>query len=137
MLITFNFNSVKKSAKWAALFLVCSFLIAKPSYAQFSGTRDIFGLEFLREIINLNSNDPRVIAANVINILLGFLGLLAVLIILLGGFKWMTAGGNDDRVSEAKRSLGQGLIGLLIIMASFSLANFILDMIARAVEGSI
>jgi len=31
-----------------------------------------------------------------INVALGFLGLIAVIIILIGGFRWMTAGGNED-----------------------------------------
>lgn len=80
----------------------------------------------------LGNDDPRNIAANVINIILGFLGILAVVLILFGGFKWMTAAGNDDKIAEAKKLLVAGVIGLIIILAAFALASFILDAVFRA-----
>lgn len=82
------------------------------------------------------NEDPRSIAANIINIILGFLGILAVVLILFGGFKWMTAAGNEDKVSEAKKLLVAGVIGLIIILASYALAAFILDAIFDATTKS-
>jgi hypothetical protein len=64
--------------------------------------------------------------------MLGFLGIIAVLLILLGGFKWMTAAGNEDKVGEAKRMIGAGVIGLIIIMASFGIANFVINAVYKA-----
>lgn len=77
--------------------------------------------------LGLGNKDPRIIAASVVNIMLGFLGIIAVLIILLGGFKWMTAGGNEDSVGEAKKMMGAGVIGLVIVLASFGLAQFVIN----------
>jgi hypothetical protein len=77
--------------------------------------------------LGLGNEDPRIIAASVVNIMLGFLGIIAVLIILLGGFKWMTAGGNEDSVGEAKKMMGAGVIGLVIVLASFGLAQFVIN----------
>ena len=76
--------------------------------------------------IKMGKKDPRTIAANTINILLGLLGVIAIVIILLGGFKWMTASGNDDKVSEAKRLLGAGVIGLLIVLSAYALSIYIM-----------
>ncbi|MFH0956085.1 MAG: hypothetical protein V1801_02650, partial [Candidatus Falkowbacteria bacterium] len=76
---------------------------------------------------------PRAIAAQVINIILGFLGIVAVIIILLGGFKWMTAGGNEDKVGEAKKLITAGIIGLVIILAAFAIATFVLTQLGAAV----
>lgn len=84
-----------------------------------------FGHEKL-EGIGLGDSDPREIAANIIQILLGLLGIIAVVIILVGGFKWMTAAGNEDKVTEAKKLLGAGIIGLLIVLAAWALAMFII-----------
>ncbi len=75
--------------------------------------------------IGLGSQDPRIIAAKVIRVLLGFLGVIAVVIILLGGFKWMTAGGNDEKVGEARKLIIQGVVGLIIILAAFGIASFV------------
>lgn len=77
--------------------------------------------------LGMGNKDPRAIAASVINIMLGFLGIIAVVIILLGGFKWMTGGGNEDKVGEAKKLMIAGVVGLIIILASWGLANFVLN----------
>lgn len=79
--------------------------------------------------------DPREIAAEVINVLLGFLGIIAVVLIIWGGFKWMTAGGNDDQVSEARKIITTSFIGLIIILAAWGIASFVLGAIGTAVDG--
>lgn len=80
----------------------------------------------------LGERDPREIAASIINIMLGFLGILAVVIILIGGFKWMTAAGNEDQVGEAKKIIVAGIIGLVIILASWGIASFVLNSLLNA-----
>jgi len=80
----------------------------------------------------LGNTDPREMAGSVINIVLGFLGVIAVLIILLGGFKWMTAGGNEDGIGEAKQMIGAGVIGLVIILAAFGIAQFVINALYNA-----
>ena len=66
----------------------------------------------------------------VIQTAMGFLGIIAVVIILLGGFKWMTAGGNDEKVKGAKKLIFQGIIGLVIVLAAYSIAQFVILQIA-------
>lgn len=73
--------------------------------------------------------------ASIIRIALGFLGVIAVVIILLGGFKWMTAGGNDDKVKEAKKLIFSGIIGLVIIISAYAIATFVIDSIIDATAG--
>ena len=80
----------------------------------------------------LGNEDPRAMAGAVVNIVLGFLGVIAVLIILLGGFKWMTAAGNEDKVSEAKKLIGAGVIGLVIILMAFGIAQFVIASLYNA-----
>jgi hypothetical protein len=76
--------------------------------------------------IQMGKNDPRTIVANVINIALGLLGVLAIVLILMGGFKWMTAMGNDEKVGDAKRLLGAGVIGLLIVLSAYAVSIYII-----------
>ncbi|PIS32561.1 MAG: hypothetical protein COT39_03835, partial [Parcubacteria group bacterium CG08_land_8_20_14_0_20_48_21] len=63
----------------------------------------------------------------VINILMGFLGIVALIVILLGGFFWMTAGGNDDRIAQGRGYIIAGVIGLVIIFASYALITFVIN----------
>jgi len=62
-----------------------------------------------------------------IQYILAFLGVVAVVVILIGGFMWMTAGGNDEKVGKAKKILIQGLIGLVIILLAFAIATFVIE----------
>jgi len=78
------------------------------------------------------TNDLKGTIANIINIALGFLGIVAVIIILAGGFKWMTAGGNEDSVGEAKKMITGGVIGLVVIFAAWAIASFVLSSLQSA-----
>ena len=80
----------------------------------------------------LGGTDPRVIAAKVINVILGFLGIIAVVLILIGGFMWMTAAGNDDKVATAKKIMTAGIIGLVIVLAAFGIAKFVVNALITA-----
>ncbi len=78
--------------------------------------------------------DPREIAAEIINISLGFLGIIAVIIVLFGGFKWMTAMGNDEGIGEAKKLIAAGVIGLAIILSAYAISQFVLREIYGATK---
>lgn len=85
---------------------------------------------------SLAAGDPRAVIGRVINVALGFLGVIAVGIILLGGFKWMTAAGNEEKTAEARKLLGAGVIGLIIILASWGIATFVINSLNTAVSGA-
>lgn len=76
--------------------------------------------------IGLGGADIRTTIASIIRTAMGLLGIVAVVIILIGGFTWMTAGGNDDKVGEAKKWIIAGVIGLAIILSAFALSNFVI-----------
>jgi len=88
--------------------------------------------ETIGNLTGLGVKDPREIAANVINIILGFLGIIAVVLILIGGFMWMTAAGNDDKVATAKKIMTAGIIGLVIVLAAFGIAKFVVNALITA-----
>ena len=63
---------------------------------------------------------------------MGLLGIVAVVIILIGGFTWMTAGGNDEKVGEAKKWIFAGIIGLAIILSAYALSSFVIKSLIDA-----
>lgn len=81
----------------------------------------------IQSTTGLGNTDPREMAAQVVNIVLGFIGMIAVIIILLAGFRWMAAAGNEDKVMAAKKMLGAGVIGLVIVLAAFAIAQFMIN----------
>ncbi len=88
-----------------------------------SGIQEELGYEDTTE------SDPRIIAASIIKVLMTFLGIIAVALIIWGGFKWMTAGGNDEQVDEARKIIVTAVIGLIIILAAWALADWALSTI--------
>ncbi len=89
-------------------------------------TNDILGLNVINNAnIGLQASDPRAVAARIINVALGFLGIIAVVIVLYGGFMWMTAAGNEERISKAKQILTAGIIGLVIIVMAWAIASYV------------
>ncbi len=80
--------------------------------------------------LELDGNvEPRSAAVGIINLVLSFLGLVAVVIVLIGGFKWMTAGGNEEKVGAAKKLLIGGLIGLVIVLLAWGISTWVLTTI--------
>jgi len=110
--------------------------LAIPMVTMAQSNNNLFGINEVSTGLNntLSTADPRVVVGRIINVVLGFLGVIAVGIILLGGFKWMTAGGNEDKVGEAKKLLGAGVIGLVIILSAWAIATFVINQIYSAVN---
>ena len=76
------------------------------------------------------------IITSIIQVLLGFLGILAVLLILWGGFIWMTAAGDDAKTDKAKKLIYSAVIGIIIIFSSYAIANFVIKQISTATGAS-
>lgn len=85
--------------------------------------------------IGLGTRDVRVTIARIINVALGLLGIVAVVIVLSGGFRWMTAGGDEGKVDEAKKLITAGVIGLAIILSAYAIAQFVITSLISATAG--
>lgn len=68
----------------------------------------------------------RGIVLTIVNFFLTFLGLLAVIMVIYGGFLYVGSGGNEESVNKAKKILLYALIGIVVIIVSFALVNTIL-----------
>ncbi len=71
------------------------------------------------------AKDARSFILNVVNFALGFLGLLAVLVVIYGGFSMVVSGGGEG-YEKGKKMIGYSVIGLIVIMSSFALVNTVL-----------
>ncbi|RLC39032.1 hypothetical protein DRH27_00715 [Candidatus Falkowbacteria bacterium] len=97
------------------------------------------GLEYADQLglANPDDPDPRQMAVNVVKYLMTFLGIIAVVVILIGGFQWMTAGGNEDKVASAKKMIIAGAIGLIIILAAYAIVQFVINTTGGLIEGDV
>ncbi|MEK7580569.1 MAG: hypothetical protein AAB465_03110 [Patescibacteria group bacterium] len=85
------------------------------------------GLTQFQGQTGLGNQDLPTTIGKIVNIVLSFLGLIAVVIIIIGGFMWMTSGGSEEKIGAAKKLMINGIIGLLIIIISYAAANFIVS----------
>ncbi len=85
--------------------------------------------------LGLGNQDLKTIINNIIQLLLSFLGIFSVLIILYGGFLWMTSMGDDAKAARARKTIVSGIIGIIIIISAYSIASFVINNIQNAVTG--
>lgn len=76
------------------------------------------------DALGLGTEDVRVTVAKIIRAFMGLLGIVAVVIILYGGFLWMTSAGNEEQVDKARKVITSGVIGLAIILSAVAITQF-------------
>lgn len=106
-----------------------------PVHAQTVQPNDL-GLTPIGDATGIPVTDIRLTIARIVRVALGFLGTISFLLFLYGGFIWMTSGGNDEKISEAKKILINAGIGLVIILSSYGLTTYLITQILAAVNGS-
>lgn len=67
-----------------------------------------------------------------IGVLLGFLGVVFLVLIIYAGLLWMTAAGNEDSVKKAKSILLNSVIGLIILLSAYAISSFVIDELSSA-----
>lgn len=77
-----------------------------------------------------------VLVGSILNGLLSLVGVIFLVIIVWGGFLWMTARGNDQTVEKAKQLITSAVIGLIIIAGGYAITNFVLTQIIAATTGA-
>jgi hypothetical protein len=67
---------------------------------------------------------PEIITA-LIRILFALIGIMAVVIIIISGFRMVTANGNEEQLTKAKKAITWAIIGLVVSLLSFSIVAII------------
>ena len=63
----------------------------------------------------------------ILNWIIGAAGVVCVVMIIVGGYSYMTAGGDESKVKDASKTLTNAIIGLVICFIAVVLVNFVLD----------
>lgn len=65
------------------------------------------------------------IIGSIIKTVLSLLGIIFLILMIFSGYQWMTAGGNEDQVSQAKSRIKNAVIGVIIVIMAYAITAFI------------
>lgn len=97
------------------------FLAAKNAFAIKTGLETTAKTAGLDTSVSIEG-----ITGSLISQALGFVGIIFLVLMIVGGLMWMTAGGNEEKVTKAKNLIKGAVIGLIIVFSSFYITEFIL-----------
>lgn len=65
------------------------------------------------------------VVGTIIQAALGLLGAIFIIIMVIAGYNWMMASGNEQRVEKAKNMITRAIIGLIITLSSWAIWTFV------------
>ena len=84
-----------------------------------------FSVESIGGQLGLGESDLKTTVIKILNLALGLLSLVAVVMVIIGGFTWLTAGGNEEKVDKAKKIISAAVIGLIIVLLAWAVVIFV------------
>lgn len=72
------------------------------------------------------ATSARSLVLTMVNWVLAFLGLVAVIMVIFGGFLYVTAAGKEDQAGKGKKVIMYAIVGIAIILLSFAIINTVL-----------
>ena len=99
---------------------------ALPAFAALNagvGPRNILRFETLGETIE-----------TIFNVVIILAGAIFVILFLVGGIQYLTAAGNEEQTGKAKKLLVDAIVGLVIVLAAWAIANFVLDQLGLNID---
>lgn len=119
----------KKGAMIAAIVAMAFVFAPVVALAQVS-------LDFPTSFAGFSSQGLLTTIENIVRIALGFIGILFIIVILYGGFVWMTSKGAAERIEKAKKILTSGVVGLLVTLSSYAIAALIIGSYQTSLSGT-
>lgn len=128
--------------KMIVLFIIVFFAVASPFVVSgFLDINEAQAFDFRATLTGTAKNAgvvgedgvktlPEIVGVIVRSVLI-MLGVLFFVLVVSAGLQWMTAGGNEEKVAKAKKNLGNALVGLIIVIGSYTIVYFVIDILAN------
>lgn len=73
--------------------------------------------------------DLFVVFKNISNVVLGVVGIIAVIMLVIGGIRYMVSGGDSKKITDAKNTVLYAIIGLVICLLSAVIVNTVIKVV--------
>ncbi len=120
------FNRLKKNII-IKKFLVSSVLIILALAPGLALATDEWGPPERPAGIPASAGDLAGVMTNIINWVLGFIALVAVLMLIWGGVRYVTAIGDESKVEDAKHIISEAVIGLTIVGMAYAIVVVVVN----------
>jgi len=80
-----------------------------------------------------DTTDARQILLRLLQLALGFTSLIALIVVIYGGFTWATAGGSPERVKKGRDILVWASIGLVVLVSAWSIISYVMYLSSQVV----
>jgi len=132
-------NLIKKYKKVTIFFIFIFILfgLQAQSVKAEDNLQDAFGIR-LDQVAggegagyNISQKSPEQIIGIIIQSVLSFLGVIFLILTIYGGYLWMTASGNEEQVSKAKKTLTAAVIGVIIVVSAYAISYFVIERLGQ------
>lgn len=80
---------------------------------------------------NTKEANPVLMVSSVIEAVLSLLGVIFLILVIYGGFLWMTAAGDDGKVDTARKIITAAIVGLVIVVSAYAISYFVIQGIGK------
>jgi len=95
--------------------------MAKPSFGDVkTKLNTAVGKTGMSGYTNINT-----IISNIVKVGLSAVGLLFFILVFYGGFTWMTAHGNEDKIKKSQQVVIAAGIGLIVVISAYAITTFV------------
>ncbi len=134
LLLSIVMKKITLSALSLAI-LLATFLVAVPtSHAVnvFNGQKDpaVTGTDVVTNNKSGSSDFPTLMR-QIISTVLVILGMLAVIMIIIGGIRYTTSNGDSSRIQGAKNTILYAVVGLVIAILAYAIVNFFISVFSK------
>ncbi len=90
-----------------------------------------FGLDATAQKAQYTETNIYSIISTGVSMLLGMAGLIFLVIMFYAGLRWMTARGDEERITKAKNAVFAAIIGFILVTASYGIATFVFSKLVK------
>lgn len=83
-----------------------------------------------------NASSAEDIIAAIISVALSLLAIIFIVLMIVSGYQWMTAGGNEEQVKKAQGRIKNAIIGLVIVILAYAITAFVFNNLFGGPGGS-
>ena len=124
-----NILKIKRTTKQIFFVFILIIILVLP-YFVFAQNPALKGLTDVQPGSGYAQSSEYVLAETMghgVNAALRFLGIIFIGLMLYGGYNWMSASGDEQKLNRAKDTIRRAIIGIVIVVSSFTIWRFIVE----------